>query len=140
MLSHTVVDGLESRRGLAGGLTPVSQEFALKLLAGTAGFESLTGTGGSISELIHMAFGRSPQSLSIGMLVTLLFSVSVVSDSLQPHGLHQTSLSITNSRSLLKLITTEWVMPSNHLVLCRPLLLLRSIFPSIRAFSNESAL
>ena len=92
MLSHTVVEGLESRRGLAGGLTLVSQEFSLKLLAGTAGFESLAGTGGSISELIHMAFGRRPQSLSIGMLVTLLFSVSGVSDSLRPHGLQHTRL------------------------------------------------
>ena len=52
----------------------------------------------------------------------------------------QASLSITNSRSLLKLISTESVMPSNHLILRRPLLLLPSIFPSIRIFSNESAL
>ena len=52
----------------------------------------------------------------------------------------QTSLSITNSRSLLKLMTIESVMPSNHLILCRPLLLLSSIFPSIRVFSNESVL
>ena len=52
----------------------------------------------------------------------------------------QTSLSITNSQSLLKLTSTESVMPSNHLILCRPLLLLPSIFPSIRVFSNESVL
>ena len=52
----------------------------------------------------------------------------------------QASLSITNSQSLLKLMSTESVMPSNHLSLCRPLLLLPSIFPSIRVFSNESAL
>ena len=52
----------------------------------------------------------------------------------------QASLSITNSQSLLKLVSTELVMPSNHLILCRPLLLLPSIFPSIRVFSNESAL
>ena len=52
----------------------------------------------------------------------------------------QVSLSITNSHSLLKLISIESVMPSNHLILCRPLLLLPSIFPSIRVFSNESAL
>ena len=52
----------------------------------------------------------------------------------------QASLSITNSQSLLKLMSIEWVMPSNHLILCRPLLLLPSIFPSIRVFSNESAL
>ena len=52
----------------------------------------------------------------------------------------QASLSITNSQSLLKLMSTESVMPSNHLILCRPLLLLPSIFPSFRVFSNESAL
>ena len=51
-----------------------------------------------------------------------------------------TSLSITNSWSLLTLMSIESVMPSNHLILCRPLLLLPSIFPSIRVFSNESAL
>ena len=53
---------------------------------------------------------------------------------------HQASLSITNSWSLLKLMSIESVMPSSHLILCRPLLLLLSIFPSIRVFSNESAL
>ena len=53
---------------------------------------------------------------------------------------HQASLSITNSRSLLKLMSIEPVMPSNHLILCHPLLLLPSIFPSIRVFSNESVL
>ena len=52
----------------------------------------------------------------------------------------QASLSITNSRSLLKLLSIESVMPSSHLILSRPLLLLPSIFPSIRVFSNESAL
>ena len=52
----------------------------------------------------------------------------------------QASLSITNSQSLLKLMSIESMMPSNHLILCRPLLLLLSIFPSIRVFSNESAL
>ena len=52
----------------------------------------------------------------------------------------QTSLSITNSQSLLKLTSTESVMPSNHLILCHPFLLLPSIFPSIRVFSNESVL
>ena len=53
---------------------------------------------------------------------------------------HQASLSITNSQSLLKLMSIKSVMPSNHLILCRPLLLLLSIFPSIRVFSNESVL
>ena len=53
---------------------------------------------------------------------------------------HQASLSITNSRSLLRLMSIELVMPSNHLILCHNLLLLPSVFPSIRVFSSESAL
>ena len=52
----------------------------------------------------------------------------------------QASLSITNSQSLLKLMSTESVLPSNHLILCHPLLLLPSIFPSIMVFSSESVL
>ena len=52
----------------------------------------------------------------------------------------QASLSITNSQSLLRLMSIESVMPSNHLIFCHPLLLLPSIFPSIRVFSNETAL
>ena len=52
---------------------------------------------------------------------------------------HQASLSFTNSQSLPKLTSVESVMPSNHLILCHPLLLLPSTFPSIRVFSNESA-
>ena len=62
-----------------------------------------------------------------------LFIYSVVSDSLETPWTvaHQASLSITNSQNLLKLMYIELVMPSNHLVLCRPLLLLPSIFPSI---------
>ena len=54
--------------------------------------------------------------------------------------LRQASLSITNSRSSLRLMSIESAMPSSHLILCHPLLLLPSIFPSIRVFSNESAL
>ena len=53
---------------------------------------------------------------------------------------HQASLSITNFQSLLKLVSIELVMPSNHLIFCCPLLLLPSIFPGIRVFSNESVL
>ena len=68
------------------------------------------------------------------------FSHSVVSDSLQPHGLQHAYLSITNSQSLHKLMSIELVMSSNHLILCRPLLLPPSIFPSIRVFSSESVL
>ena len=53
---------------------------------------------------------------------------------------HQASLPITNSQSLFKLMSIKSVMPSNHLILCHPLLLLPSVFPSIRVFSNESFL
>ena len=53
---------------------------------------------------------------------------------------HQASLSITNSWSLVKLMSIELVMPSNHLIFCHPFLLLPSVFPSIRVFSNESVL
>ena len=63
-----------------------------------------------------------------------------MSDSLQPHGLQrQASLSFTISWNLLKLMSIESVMPFNHLIVCYPLLLLPSIFPSIRVFSSESA-
>ena len=67
------------------------------------------------------------------------FSRSVVSNSLWPHG-QKASLSITNSRSLLKLMSIKSVMPSYLLILCHPLLLLPSIFPSIMLFSTESGL
>ena len=68
------------------------------------------------------------------------FSHSVVSDSVTSWiAACQASLSITNSRSLLKLMSIELVMPSSHLILCHPLLL-PSVFPSIRVFSNESTL
>ena len=68
-------------------------------------------------------------------------SNSVTSDSVTPWtAACQASLSITVSWSLLKFMSIEWVMPSNHPILCRPLLLPPSIFPSIRVFSNESAL
>ena len=70
------------------------------------------------------------------------FNHSVESDSLQTTwtAARQASLSISNSRSLLKLMSIKSVMPSNHIIFCHPLLLLCSIFPSIRVFSNESAL
>ena len=69
-----------------------------------------------------------------------LFSRSVVSDSVTPGtAAHQASLSFTVSQSLLKLMSIELVMLSNHLILCRPLLFLPSIFPSKRVFSSESA-
>ena len=68
------------------------------------------------------------------------FSCSVVSDSLQPQtAARQASLSITNSQTLLKLMSIESVMPSNNRIACRPLLL-PSIFPSLRVFSKKSVL
>ena len=64
-----------------------------------------------------------------------------MSNSLRPHGLqHFHFPTFTNSWSFLKLMFIESVMPSNHIILCHPLLLLPSIFPSIRVFSNESVL
>ena len=69
------------------------------------------------------------------------FSHSIVSDSETPWtAARQASLSIANSQSLIKLMSIESMMPSNHLVLCRPLLLPPSIFPNIRVFSNEAVL
>ena len=73
----------------------------------------------------------------------LLFSQSLCHAQLSANPrtvVHQTSLSFTISWSLLKLISIEFVMPSNHLIHCHPLLLPPSIFPSIRVFSNESIL
>ena len=73
--------------------------------------------------------------------MSVQFSHSVMSDSATPWIVaRQASLSITNSRSSLKLMPIESVMLSNHLILCCPLLLPPSIFPSIRVFSNESVL
>jgi len=69
------------------------------------------------------------------------FSHSVVSDSLWPHGLqHARPPCPSPTPGVYSLMSTELVMPSNHLILCHPLLLLPSIFPSIRVFSNESVL
>ena len=73
--------------------------------------------------------------------LVVLFSHAVISDSVTPWtAARQPSLSITNSQSLLKLMSVESVMLSNHLILCCPLLLPPSVFPSIRVFSNESTL
>ena len=69
--------------------------------------------------------------------------VAQLCPTLQLHGLHaacQASLSITNSRSLLQLMSIKSALPSNHLIFCHPLLLPPSIFPSIRVFSSESVL
>ena len=83
-----------------------------------------------------LTYGRC--SIYIG---SVQFSRSVVSDSATPWiAAHEASLSISNSQQLLKLMATEYVMPFNHLIFCRPLLLLPSVFLSIRVFSNDLAL
>ena len=93
---------------------------------------------------------NGPRFLILLCINSVQFSCSVMSDSATPWTeAHQASLSNTNSQSLLKLMPIESVIPSNHplsspspsmsFILCHPLLLLPSIFPSIRVFSNESA-
>ena len=78
---------------------------------------------------MHVHVFSSDQSLSCVQLFATPWTAA-----------HQAPSSITNSQSLLKLMSTESVMPSNHLILCHPLLLQPSTFPSIRVFSNESVL
>ena len=92
--------------------------------------------------LEEMAPGKSHGQYPGGLQsLSIQYSRLVTSHSLRPHGLaRQASLSIANSRNLLKLMSIELVMPSNYLILCCPLLLLPSIFPSIRVFSDESVL
>ena len=79
----------------------------------------------SVNEICHLG-GHSVQLLSCVRLFATPWTAA-----------RQASLSITNSQSFLKLMSIELVMPSNHFILCCPLLLLPSIFPSIRVFSNE---
>ena len=98
--------------------------------------------------LMHFELIKYIFALAINMykfvylsLSSVQFSRSVLSDFATPWtAACQASQSITNSQSPLKLMSIESVMPSNHLILCCPLLFLPSIFPSIRVFSNESAL
>ena len=95
----------------------------------------------NLSFLIKPNFNYSQISLIPSCGSVSQFSHSVVSNSLGPHGLqHTRPLSINNSRSLLKLMSIESLMPSNHLNPCCPCFLPPSIFPSIRIFSNESVL
>ena len=83
----------------------------------------------SLGNCLSRFFFSSVQSLSRVWLFVIPWTAAL-----------QVSLSITNSWSLLKLMSTESVMPSNHFILCHPLLFLPSIYPSISVFSNESAL
>ena len=98
-------------------------------------------------QLICLFYEASHRTLGLtvlcvwGHIIVVVQSISHVQLFATPlTAAHQASLSITNSWSLLKLLSIELVMPSNHLILCCPLLLLPSIFPSIRVLSNESVL
>ena len=97
---------------------------------------------GWIWERIQSSWSYINRNYSIWIIEGLLFSSSVMSDSLRPHGLQHARppLSFTSSQSFLKVMSIESVMPSNHLILCHPHLLLPSVFPSITVFSIESAL
>ena len=95
--------------------------------------------------LNHADVGQKPKQHCKAIILKTKFSsvqsLSCVQLSETPWSrAHLASLSIINCRSLLKLMSIEQVMPSNNLILCHPLLLLPSIFPSIRVFSNESVL
>ena len=86
-------------------------------------------------------FRVPPAGPHLTWITSLVQSLSHIQLFLTPlTATHQASLSFTISQSLLKLMSIESVMPSNHLILCHPLLLLPSIFPSIRVFFNESVL
>ena len=85
-----------------------------------------------------LAPGRWDQTQSVSQSVQSLSHVRLFATPWT--AAHQASLSITNTQSLLKLMSIKSVMPSNHLILCHPLLLLPSVFPSIRVFSSESVL
>ena len=114
---------------LAAFLWPISRASAL--------IDSIS----TVSFPVLVFFRPTITLASINPFSTVQFSRSVMSNSVTSRtAASQASLSIANSQSLLKLMSIESVMPSNHLILCRPLLLLPSIFPSIRVFSNESAL
>ena len=94
-----------------------------------------------VGQSMLFVIDRFLKFLSASRLLLLLFSCPVVSDSLWPHGLQHSSLHCPSpSPSLLKLMFIELVMSSNHLILCCPLFLLPSVFPSIRVFYNELAL
>ena len=98
------------------------------------------GTAKGVKSQLGLCLSAGSSSSS-GSACSVHFICSVVSDSATPWtAACQASLSFTISRSLLKLMSIELVMPSNHLILCHPLLLPTSIFPSIRVFSNESIL
>ena len=112
---------------LQGKIRALSIFESLKSKRGSSLFRTLHRQENSINRVCFVL--HSVQSLSCVRLFATLWTAAC-----------QASLSITNSRSLLKLMSIKLVMTSNHLILCHPLLLLPSIFLSIRVFSNESVL
>ena len=128
------VPGLEAQEGLRSAFLASSSSVPEQVFP-------LYSSGLFWGEEWYFSLCCLPSSLASLLIQSAQFSCSVISDSATPWtAARQASLSITNSRSLLKFMFIELVMPSNHLILCHPLLLLPSIFPSIRVFSNESSL
>ena len=116
----------------------VKRKWAMLLLSDKIDFKGFT----RIKEHYTMIQGSIQEDREITAIYVpsiVLFSCSVVYYSLRPHDL-QGYLTFTISWNLFKVMSIESIMPSNRFILCRPLLLLPSIFPSIRVFSNNSAL
>ena len=108
---------------------------------GGAWWATVRGVAKSQTRLSHFTHFTLPKRKWKWKLLSSVQSPSRVSLPVTPWtAARQASLSITNSQNLLKLVSIKSVMPSNHLILCRPLLLQPSTFPSIRVFSNESVL
>ena len=137
-LSHRFLPSLFSQCFLALCLNiSISEKPSL-----TMSYKTVTSSPTWAPSVPHSLFYLSP-NFHISVCLLSQFSCSAVSNTSwprEPQHTRQASLSITNSRSLLKLTPIESVMPSNHFILCHPLLLLPSIFPSNRVFSNESVL
>ena len=93
-----------------------------------------------VSSALAAGFFTTSATWEAPYVVFLLFSRSGLSDSLRPYGLQHARLPCPSPWSLLKLMSIKLVMPTNHLILCRPLLLLPSVFPIVRVFSNDLAL
>ena len=121
-----------------------SQGIQKRALLYNLGNKSIACEGYVVLYFVHCQFNqiKFPMLVLFFLLIipSVQFSCSVLLFVTPWTAARQASLPITNSRSLLKLMPIESVMPSNHLILCRPLLLPPSVFPNIRVFSNESVL
>ena len=107
----------------------------------TFGSSLLQSSFSGLGQKMHVFGKKKKKEKTYFTLIRSVQSLSHVQHFVTPWtAVHQASLSITNSQSLLKLMSIQSVMPFNHLILCCPLLLLPSIFPRVRVFSNESVL